>query len=463
MAEEASNSNDYPIQISENSQPSNFDEFREMVDAALNLDATNDTRNDETLGEEQQINQALLSSLALCNDNEQITSLSTNTTVSVAELPSDITYSLNVAAKQLSLLYESVSNVTNTEQDGNLVEDSDETEQLNSSTVEPLSEPETASSTVPKPTTLSTTNDNPQQKRHIMISYNRSSRETCQKIYEGLVKRNYKVWMDLTDMGDDILVSMARAVENSYIVLICINQQYYESEYCRLEAEYAAENRIKFIPCLMEKSFRAQSWLGIIKGSNYHIDFSELEDFDKSFGELIRQITHVERKLSVQPRRTPAPSSMVNPMRSAAMSATHANISSSAQNVNSRRFDAIIREYKQSIKKKRGQLTRLKKNELSDLISKLRQELFTETSQVLTDSDRSDEEDDKQNNDSQLLEHLLTRSLDQNEVLLRLVDRLTTTQPTEQTNIQNLDMNGIVKVILAIMLLWTLNLLCHKE
>ena len=40
--------------------------------------------------------------------------------------------------------------------------------------------------------------------------------------------------MDLTDMADDILVSMARAVENSYIVLLCINQQYYESDYCRL-------------------------------------------------------------------------------------------------------------------------------------------------------------------------------------------------------------------------------------
>ena len=119
--------------------------------------------------------------------------------------------------------------------------------------------------------------------------------------------------------------------------------------------------------------------------------------------------------------RTPAPSSMVNPMRSAAMSTTHTTMSSSTQNVNSRRFDAIIREYKQSIKEKRGQLTRLKKNELSDLICKLRQELFTETSQVLTDSDRSDDEDDKQNNESQLLEHLLTRSLDQNEVLLRLV------------------------------------------
>jgi hypothetical protein len=40
--------------------------------------------------------------------------------------------------------------------------------------------------------------------------------------------------MDLTDMADNILVSMARAVENSYIVLLCINQQYYESDYCRL-------------------------------------------------------------------------------------------------------------------------------------------------------------------------------------------------------------------------------------
>jgi hypothetical protein len=70
-----------------------------------------------------------------------------------------------------------------------------------------------------------------------------------------------------------------------------------------VEAEYAAENRIKFIPCLMEKSFRAQSWLGIIKGSNFHIDFSSSEDFQQSFDELIRQITYIEKKLSLQPRK----------------------------------------------------------------------------------------------------------------------------------------------------------------
>ena len=71
---------------------------------------------------------------------------------------------------------------------------------------------------------------------------------------------------------------------------------------CFVEAEYAAENRIKFIPCLMEKDFRAQSWLGIIKGANVHVDFSDPDAFDSSFKELIRQIDFIERRLSVRPR-----------------------------------------------------------------------------------------------------------------------------------------------------------------
>lgn len=153
---------------------------------------------------------------------------------------------------------------------------------------------------------------------------------------------------------------------------------------------------------------------------------------------------------------------MVNPMKFAATSSTPA-ASTLTNDVNSRRFDAIIREYKHAIKKKSHQLNRLKRNELADLISKLRQELFTETSQVLTDSERSDEEDEKQHNDDHLLQQLLSRSLDQNEFLLRLVDRLTTPQPTEHTGVQNLNMDGIFKVILAIMVLWALNILCQKE
>ncbi len=161
--------------------------------------------------------------------------------------------------------------------------------------------------------------------------------------------------------------------------------------------------------------------------------------------------------------RTPAPGPMINPMKLVTMPTEQTVTSTFTNDVNSRRFDAIIHQYKQSIKKKRQHLNRLKRNELSDLIIKLRQELFTETSQVLTDSERSDEEDEKQNNDTQFLQHLLNRSLEQNDLLLSLVDRLTTPQPMERNTPQNLNMDGIVKVILAIMLLWTLNVLWQKE
>lgn len=55
----------------------------------------------------------------------------------------------------------------------------------------------------------------------------------------------------------------------------------------------------------MQTDFRPESWLGIIKGSNFHIDFSSESDenFDKSFRELVRQITYIERRLSLQPRK----------------------------------------------------------------------------------------------------------------------------------------------------------------
>jgi hypothetical protein len=156
---------------------------------------------------------------------------------------------------------------------------------------------------------------------------------------------------------------------------------------------------------------------------------------------------------------------MINPMKLVTMSTPKSTISTLTNDVNSRRFDSIIREYKQSIKMKRQNVNQLKRNELSDLIVKLRQELFTETSQVLSDGERSDEEDEKQttHTDEQFLQQMLTRSLDQNEFLLRLVDRLTTPQPVEQNHSRNLDLDGIVKVILAIMLLYTLNILCQKE
>lgn len=73
--------------------------------------------------EDQSINQALLSSLDICNDAGQLNSINT-TAVSIAELPDAITDSLNTAAKQLSLLCDSASEVPATEQDEGFTEES---------------------------------------------------------------------------------------------------------------------------------------------------------------------------------------------------------------------------------------------------------------------------------------------------------------------------------------------------
>lgn len=73
--------------------------------------------------DEQTIDQALLS-LDICENNQQVNNINSDTGVSVAKLPDAITDSLNVAAKQLSLFYDSVVNTTtNTDQNENLIED----------------------------------------------------------------------------------------------------------------------------------------------------------------------------------------------------------------------------------------------------------------------------------------------------------------------------------------------------
>ncbi|CAF1020361.1 unnamed protein product, partial [Rotaria sp. Silwood1] len=47
-------------------------------------------------------------------------------------------------------------------------------------------------------------------------------------------ERHYKVCMDSTDMSDNILISMARTVENSCIEVLCVTQKYYASDYSQL-------------------------------------------------------------------------------------------------------------------------------------------------------------------------------------------------------------------------------------
>ncbi|CAF3372856.1 unnamed protein product [Rotaria sp. Silwood1] len=117
--------------------------------------------------------------------------------------------------------------------------------------------------------TSTTTEENSQQQsqnqKHIMISYNQATASNvCQKIYDGLKARNYNVWFDKIHLHGSILDGMGKAVDNSSILILCLNNGYSNSEFCLMEAKYATERRIPIIPCIMEEGFRPIGGLGII-------------------------------------------------------------------------------------------------------------------------------------------------------------------------------------------------------
>jgi male-specific lethal 1 len=151
-------------------------------------------------------------------------------------------------------------------------------------------------------------------KQHVMISYNTKSREMCLKIKEELERANLKVWMDVSDIHGSSLDSMAKAVENSMCVLICITEKYRQSNNCQAEAQYAFRLNKTIIPLIMQKDYHnVNGWLGIIIGDKIFVDFTKYE-FDDSINRLKKQIQlTTQTKITVE-RLEETRSSMTAPI-----------------------------------------------------------------------------------------------------------------------------------------------------
>jgi hypothetical protein len=145
-------------------------------------------------------------------------------------------------------------------------------------------------------TVLSKPEVKPDEKRnHIMISYNRDSREICLRLKEKLVEYGYKVWIDVEQIEGSSLDSMAKAVENSFCVLICMTEKYKQSTYCRAEAEYTFIRNVPFIPLILHLNYKPDGWLGIMIGSKVHVNFPKY-GFDDSTVKILFQIECLLKK-----------------------------------------------------------------------------------------------------------------------------------------------------------------------
>jgi hypothetical protein len=128
------------------------------------------------------------------------------------------------------------------------------------------------------------------ESKHVMISYNTASRDLCIKIKDKLESFGIKVWMDITDIHGSSLDSMAKAVEQSFCVLICITEKYRQSINCQSEAQYAFKLNKPIIPCIMQAGYEnVTGWLGIIMGDKIFINFMKYE-FDESIRRLKNEV-----------------------------------------------------------------------------------------------------------------------------------------------------------------------------
>ncbi|XP_015780024.1 PREDICTED: uncharacterized protein LOC107357902 isoform X3 [Acropora digitifera] len=153
-----------------------------------------------------------------------------------------------------------------------------------------------------------------ESEEHIMISYPWKYKKAMQEVKTELESEGLRVWMDVDKMTGNILQTMARAVENSSVILIAMSREYQNSTNCRSEAEYAYELRKKIIPLMMEKNFKPDGWLGIIKGTKLYMHFEK--DPREGIQQLLKEIKNVtatvseQSEVSAQPEVLSAPPPM---------------------------------------------------------------------------------------------------------------------------------------------------------
>ncbi|XP_058953289.2 myosin-7 [Pocillopora verrucosa] len=126
--------------------------------------------------------------------------------------------------------------------------------------------------------------------KHVMISYQWDVQKLVIQIKNKLQADGFKVWMDIDEMGGSTLESMAKAVENASVILVCVSQKYKESPNCRSEAEYTYQLHKDIIPLMMDGKYRPDGWLGFIVGSKFWIDFSEKHKLDSNVSKLVKEL-----------------------------------------------------------------------------------------------------------------------------------------------------------------------------
>ncbi|CAK8687334.1 unnamed protein product [Clavelina lepadiformis] len=141
--------------------------------------------------------------------------------------------------------------------------------------------------------------DNNKGNQHIMISYNwNDSKDLAHKISDELSAAGYKVWIDKDEIRGDIYDRMYEAVDNAYLVLMFLSENYKLSKNCGREGKLAADKGKRIIPIITQDNYKMEGWTALLVSGKLYYDFSK-ESFENNFEKLIQEIDHLNEQQQI--------------------------------------------------------------------------------------------------------------------------------------------------------------------
>ena len=130
-----------------------------------------------------------------------------------------------------------------------------------------------------------------------MLSYCWDEKELVSQIYEALMGKGLKVWIDQKCMSGELYEKMYDAVKTSTIFLPCLSSGYHNSDNCKRELNFAADQKKIMIPIKFDDFEGPMDF--VISGKIYYYFNKDLSNFHNKVDALYEDIVknlHGENK-----------------------------------------------------------------------------------------------------------------------------------------------------------------------
>lgn len=139
--------------------------------------------------------------------------------------------------------------------------------------------------------------------KHVMISYNWGNQELAKQIEEAISNSGFPTWMDINGgMEDDIMDSMAEAVEGASCMIALMSEKYNQSKNCSREFKYAEDKCVPIIP-IMTEQFERTGWLALLTAGALYIEIKNSGELKSKKQELIDRVSRLTTVVATLPNK----------------------------------------------------------------------------------------------------------------------------------------------------------------